>query len=251
MNRDEVVRALIQKTIFSRNPFILKSILVRTTFDYFREEWAKSVICAKEFYIQVEDAIASFLTDLELLFVKYPDNGYAQFVYFAAEHRAPIMQAARTQTLLKIRYKGEERLVEPYSLKYQMRRDGVEREYFFAHKVSGGSTGPGIRTFTADRMEVIENTERKFEPRHPIELSKAGEMPENRYLFDPNKPAREPRARMRTRSVGPKLKYIYRCGYCGKKFTKTKQDLSLGAHKGRGGYPCGGRYGYYVGTKYS
>jgi predicted nucleotidyltransferase component of viral defense system len=251
LNRDKVVRALIQKTIFSRNPFILKNILVRTAFDYFREQWANSVICAKEYLIQAEDAIAAFVNDLDSLFAKYHDNGFAQFVYFSAEHRVPIMQAARTQTLLKIRYRGEERLVEPYSLKYQMRRDGVEREYFFAHKVSGGSTGPGIRTFTADRMEAIENTDQQFEPRHQIELSKAGEMPENRYLFDPNKPARTPRSPLRVRSSGPRIKYIYRCSYCGRQFTKTSQDPSLGVHKGRGGYACSGRHGYYVGTRYS
>ena len=95
LNKDEVVSALIRKTIFSRNPFILKNILLSTTFDYFREEWTKSVVCAKVFYIHVEDAISAFISDLESLFAKYPDNGFARFVYFSAEHRAPIMQAAR------------------------------------------------------------------------------------------------------------------------------------------------------------
>ena len=250
LNRTEVVRAVIQKTIFSRNPFVLKNILVRTAFEYFRQEWANSLICAKESFIQVEDAIATFIANVETLFSGYPDNGFAQLIYFPAEQRLSIMQAARTQTLLKIHYKGEKRLVEPYSLKYQMRRDRVEREYFFAHKVSGGSTGPGIRTFTADRMEAIENTDQEFEPRHPIELSKAGEMPENRYLFDPNRPLRAPRSRLRVRSSVPRLKYRYRCPLCGKQFTKTTQSPAIGVHKGHGGYACSGRHGYYIGSHY-
>jgi hypothetical protein len=161
------------------------------------------------------------------------------------------MQAARTQTLLKIRYKGEERLVEPYSLKYQTRRDGVEREYFFTYKVSGGATEPGIRTFTADRMEAIENTDRKFEPRHAIELSKAGEMPENRYLFDPNKPIWAPRARLGIGRQRPRLKYTYRCTSCGKQVTKTTQSATIGPHKSPGGYACSSRRGYFVGSRYS
>jgi predicted nucleotidyltransferase component of viral defense system len=251
LNRAEVVQAIIEKTIFSRNPFVLKSILVRTAFDYFREEWVKSVICAKQILIQAEDAIAAFVADVEALFLEYPDNGFAQFVYFPAQQRVPIMQAARTQTLLKIRYKGEERLVEPYSLKYQTRRDGVEREYFFTYKVSGGATEPGIRTFTADRMEAIENTDRKFEPRHAIELSKAGEMPENRYLFDPNKPIWAPRARLGIGRQRPRLKYTYRCTSCGKQVTKTTQSATIGPHKSPGGYACSSRRGYFVGSRYS
>jgi predicted nucleotidyltransferase component of viral defense system len=249
LDRNEVVRTLIQKTIFSRNPYVLKNTLLQTAFDYFREAWASSVICAKLFFIQAEDAIAAFVADLESLFADYPDNGFARFAYFPAEQRTPILQAARTQTLLKIRYLGEERLVEPYALKYQIRSDGVEREYFYTFKVSGGGSGPGIRTFTADRMELVANTHEKFDPRYPIELSKAGELPENRFLFDPNRPTRSPRPRMR--STGSRLKYVYCCIYCGRSFTKTRQNPSLGVHKGRGGYPCGSRSGYYVGTKSS
>ncbi len=147
-------------------------------------------------------------------------------------------------------------MVEPYSLKYQMRRDGVEREYFFAHKVSGGGSGPGMRSFTADRMESVENTDIKFELQHPIELSKAGEMPENRYLFDPNKPVRQPKPRARSgifgaRAFSSSIRYKYKCGYCGKTFTKSKQSPSLGPHKAPGGSQCSGRTGYYVGSSYS
>lgn len=252
LNKAEVANTLIRKTIFSRNPYFLKDILVKTAFGYFREEWSKSLVCARQALIDVEDAIRTLLADLEVLFAPYPDTGYAHFVYFKADFRTPIMHAARTQTLLRIRYKGEERLVEPYSLKYQQRKDGVEREYFFAHKLSGGESAPGIKMFIPENMESIETTETKFQPRHQIELSKAGEMPEDRYLFDPNKPDRAPRARkLRTTSWGSVLKYSYRCSSCGKQFTRSTQDATLRAHKSKNGYPCYGSYGIYVGSKYS
>ena len=109
---------------------------------------------------------------------------------------------------------------------------------------------PGIRCFVAESVQNIENTEEKFKPRFVIELSKAGERPENPYLFDPNRPARAPRIGRRARRVTSGPKYIYQCGYCGRKFSKSTNNGSLGQHKDKNGYPCGGRYGYYVDTKY-
>ena len=254
LNKKEVVGALIRKTIFSRNPVVLKRILLKTAFDYFREAWEQSLICAKQFMMKVEDAITALSNDLDLLFEGYFDNGYTRFAYFDAHLRAPIMQAARTQTLLTIQYKGEERLIEPYSLKYQQRRDGVEREYLFAYKLSGGASEPGIRTFVAEHTQAIETTEKPFVPRFPIELSKAGEMPKDRLLFDPNKPLRSPRRTGGSRKVSSFQssvpKYIFRCSVCGKTFTKRTYDASLGSHKNKNGYPCYGSFGVYVTMHY-
>jgi predicted nucleotidyltransferase component of viral defense system len=253
LNKGEVVRALIRKTIFSRNPFVLKKILLKTAFGYFRDTWDKSIVCAKQVVVKVDDAISAFIGGLDVLFADYRDSGFAEFAYFGADLRAPILHAGRTQTLLRIRYKGEERLVEPYSLKYQQRRDGVEREYFFAYKLSGGESAPGIKMFVPEHMQSAENTDTKFEPRHEIELSKAGEMPEKRYLFDPQKPARNPRTRRRVgarRAAHAGPRYVFRCSVCGKRFIKRSYDASLNPHKGKNKYPCYGRYGIYVTTKY-
>ncbi len=256
LNKKEVVQALVEKTIFSKNPHVLKGILHETPFDYFKEYWDKSIVCAKQFIFGVEEAIDVLLADLKILFSIYPDNGFIEFAYFGPELRVPIMKAGRDQTLLKIRYKGADRIVEPYSLKYLQRRTGAKREYFYVYNKSGEDNEPGVRCFVAGRIESIENTEEKFEPRFPIEVSKAGETPENPYLFDPNKPTPALRTRKafgatrasRPSSYGPK--YIYQCNYCGRKFPKTKHDNSIRAHKDKSGYPCGGRSGYYVDTKY-
>jgi predicted nucleotidyltransferase component of viral defense system len=257
LDKEEVVKTFVRKTIFHRNPYILKGILHKTAFDYFRERWDKTLICAKQVIIGVEDAITFFIADLDGLFSIYSDNGFAQFTYFGADLRAPIMQAGRTLTLLKIRYKSADRIVEPYALKYLQRKDGQEREYFYVYNCSGGDNKPGIRCFVPENIQSIENTEKKFEPRALIELSKAGEMPENRYLFDPNRPAKAPRIRAitgittrRPRRVFSGIRYVYKCSYCGKISIKTTMDPNLRSHKSKSGYPCGGTYGYYVGTKY-
>jgi predicted nucleotidyltransferase component of viral defense system len=247
LDKGEVVRTLIRKTIFDRNPAVLKDILASTALGALREQWAKAIVIARQFVLDIEEAIRAFLADLEVLFQAYPNNGYGDFVYFNATLRGPIMQAARTKTLLRIVYKGEERLVEPYSLKYQVRRDGAQREYFFAYNVSGGRNTPGIRAFVSSNMQSIANTETAFEPRYPIELRKAGEMPANPYLFDPNRPVRAPRFR-RTRTSGPV--YVYQCGICGKRFSRRHRTSTLKPHKNKQGYPCSGRYGIYVETRY-
>lgn len=256
LNKEEVVQTFVRKTIFGRNPHVLKNILHKTPFDYFKEYWSKTVVCAKQFLFGVDEAINLFTADLETLFGIYPDNGFAQFAYFGSELRTPIMKAGREKTLLKIRYKGEDRIVEPYSLKYQQKKDGTEWEYFYAYKLKGGKSDPGTKKFLAKDMESIENLDDKFVPRFPIELSKAGETPENPYLFDPNRPTPAPRPRRasgltrtpRRSSFGPK--YIYQCSYCGRKFPKSSHDSTLRQHKDKNGYPCGGRHGYYVDTKY-
>jgi predicted nucleotidyltransferase component of viral defense system len=177
LNKKEVVQTFIKKTIFGRNPHILKGILLTTTFAYFKEQWAKSIICAKQFIINAEDAISTFTTDLESLFIDYRDNGFTQFIYFSPDVRAKIMQAGRTQTLLKLRYQGYDRIAEPYSLKYLEKKSGEAHEYFYVYNCSGGKSLPGVRSFLPAPLESIENTEKKFNPRFQIELSKAGELP--------------------------------------------------------------------------
>jgi predicted nucleotidyltransferase component of viral defense system len=258
LNKDQVREALIQKTIFDKNPFLLKGILGATDFGYFRDAWLKSIICAKQYLMQVEEAIQTFTNHLEELFAGIQDNGYAQSTYFPVDARVAIMRAARTQTKLRIRYKGDDRIVEPYALKYMQPRNRDPKEYLYVFNCSGGSNPPGVRQFVAENLQSIENTDDSFVPQYPIELSKAGETPEDPYLFDPNKPQKAPKRRSvfaprarRTRSFASSIKYVYQCTYCGKRFYKSTQNGALRPHKDKHGYQCGGRQGYYVDTKYS
>jgi predicted nucleotidyltransferase component of viral defense system/DNA-directed RNA polymerase subunit RPC12/RpoP len=249
LNKKEVSETLIKKTIFRKNPHVLKNILKQTQFNYFKKCWNQSIVCAKSLMIKVEDAISIFLSQLDSLFSIYNNNSYSDFAYFGPELRVPIMRAGREQTLLKIKYKGADRIVEPYSLKYLQRRDGVEKEYFYAFNRSGGSHEPGIRCFTSENVENIENTKEKFTPRYQIELCKSGEKPENPYLFDPNKPTPKPKKRIHRR-FSSSLRYVYKCIICGRRFTRKTQRSALRPHKDKNRNPCSGRYGYYVNTKY-
>lgn len=250
MDRRELVTTFIKKTIFDQNPHVVKEILINSPFKYFRDFWEKGIVCAKQVVIGVEEAIALFTADLTDLFTVYPQNGFASFAYFGPEFRGPIMEAGRTMTCLKIVYGGYERIVEPYSLRYMQRRNGSEREYFYVYDRVGGKSGPGIKALVSDSLTSVQNTDVKFEPQFPIELAKAGELPEDPFLFDPNKPAQRPAKAKSTYFGYSKPQYVYECSFCGKKFKRDRMDSKLNPHKNKNGYSCSGRYGIYVTTNY-
>ncbi len=251
LNKEEVRHALIQKTIFDRNPYLLKGILSATDFDIFKTTWSKTIVCAKRVMIEIDHAISVFIKDLEEIFAGVTDNGYAQFAYFPVDARSKIFKAARSKTCLRIRYKDAERIIEPYSLKYQQPDKQEPKEYLYVYNCSGGDNEPGWRRFISENLQSIENTEESFEPRLPIELSKSGELPENPYLFDPNKPKPAPRTRVFKVMRLNKMKHGYQCSICGRKIIKINQNSAIGPHKAKGNsHNCSGRYGIYLGAKY-
>lgn len=257
INRSEVLSVFLKKTIFHKNPTIAKNILLKLPFEYIKALWVKTIVCSKESWIEIEDAVSLFSTNITELFSEYPDQSYHDKYFFSPEMRNTIFKAGREKTILKIIYKGEERLVEPYSLKFQQKKSGEETEYLNAYKISGGKSEPGIKKFLPFEMEQVENTETNFEPKYEIELCKAGEYPENRLLYDPHKQRvskpRTPKSiyqtprKPRTINYGPST--IYKCSNCGKRFIRKSQDSQLKPHKSKNGYMCYG-YGLYQGIKY-
>ena len=244
LNRRELVTTFIRKTIFDKNPHFAKELLLKSPLTFFRQAWQEAIVCAKQAVMSVEDAISFYLKDLNDLFKDFPDRRFNAFEYFGPHLRNPIMEAGRTGTCLLINYDSTERLVEPYSLKYMQRKDGVEKEYLYVFDRVGGKSGPGPKSMVAEKMTSIKNTSEKFTPRWPVELFKSGESPENHYFFDPNKPAK---ATARFSSAGS-IRYLYRCPYCGKTFKRSSMDSDLNPHKSKNGYDCSGRYGIYAGT---
>jgi hypothetical protein len=206
--------------------------------------WQLSIVCAKQVAMAVEDAISFYLEDLNDLFNVFPARHFDSFEYFGPALRNPIMEAGRNLTCLRITYDAKERLVEPYSLKYMQRKDGVEREYLYVYDRIGGKSGPGPKSLVAEKMTSIATTNEKFEPRWPVELSKSGEPPTDHYFFDPNRPTK---TKSRPSSTGG-VRYLYRCPYCGKTFKRSSMDSKLNAHKNKNGYNCSGRHGIYAGT---
>ena len=248
ISTDEVVKTFIKKTIFSRNPNIPKDTLLKYDYSHHDSLWDKAIRCINKEKILFQDALDFFKESVLNIFSTYDERNFSTVPYFSAEDRLKIMKAGREQTLLEIGYKGSIRQVEPYGLKYMQKKDGSEKEYLYAYNLTGSENPPGIRQFLPDRIESLSNTEIDFQPQFEVELCKAGEYPENKYLFDPNRP--EPAPKKRREKSYSTLRYIYQCSYCGKKFPRQKQNNKIRRHKDKNGYDCHGTYGYYVDTKY-
>lgn len=168
--------------------------------------------------------------------------------------------AAANRLCVELDYTDEQgrrsvRVIEPYSL----RRTQEDNIILDAWNVDRNQH----RRYRVDRIQGARSTAQSFTPRYAIELTPSGPVsipPTQRSststssagfgsLRSASRPARRPARRSASAfSQGPT--YIYQCGMCGKTFRRKKQSSRLNKHKAPGGFPCSGRTGYLVDTKY-
>lgn len=183
-----------------------------------------------------------------------------QYAFYGPEHRNTIMEAGAGKRLLRLRYHGRDRIIEPYALAYKRAIGREPAEYFYAYDRSEHGKGPSIKTFLSHGVEGLELLEDTFEPRYEIELSKAGELLDRTHFgrsFSDN--ARRAAARRvgtasrsgsRRVSRRPSSRFALtvkvKCPYCEKVFSRSSYDTKLNPHKDRNGFRCLGRIGYIV-----
>ena len=167
----------------------------------------------------------------------------------AQSHLEVIRFAASNRLCVDLRYQGSTRRIEPYSL-----RRTIEGNIIL-HAHNRYKDDP--RSYRVDRIEGANVTGETFNPRFAIELTPAGPLgiaPTRRGGSSGSWAARigattTRTTRVRSRGVrrrsglalptGPT--YVYRCVYCGKRFSRKKQTHSLNPHKDRNSFPCAGR----------
>ena len=108
------------------------------------------------------------------------------------------------------------------------------------------------RSYRVDRIQGAEVTDTPFVPKHAIELTpssplSAPVLTRRSGGISFSRPTVR-RSTTRKPSYGPT--YVIECPYCGKKFNHKKRNTRLNPHKDKYGYPCSGRNGYLVDTKY-
>ncbi len=260
INRLELATTFLRKTIYERQPFAAYEQLAKRPLVAIREAWNKYLVLPKVSLISFEQAEEYFRSGTEALFILMGVDprrtpafaAQAALDYFTAERRSLIMEAGRLKRLLEVTYNGYTRVVEPYSLAYKRRRDGVAREYFYVHDRSGGSSGqPGIKTFTNDNLTSLRMLDETFEPRYPVELAKAGEY-FGRDTFSTGLRSAQPSrglSSVRPRSIfgKPNSKpYVLLCPMCQKEFRReSMRDTSLNAHQNSWGGRCSARRGFW------
>src|SRR6202158_3259405 len=250
ISRREVLSTFLKQTIYEPGPMVARNLLLELPFQAIREFWNQYIVCPKLSLFSFDDAEGWFKTIVgEIFALVEPRFAYAglggrsALNYFSSEFRAEIMEAARLHRVLRFVYEGLERKVEPYSLVYKRRRDGVAREYFYAWDLMGGrSRQIGIKSYTADKVRSVTITDETFEPRFPIELTKSGG-----YFSKPfGAGVSSFESRRVSRSSGLSMAYTVECPYCNKRFPRTKYDTKLNEHKDQYGNRCYGRVGYMV-----
>ena len=145
--------------------------------------------------------------------------------------------AASNRLCVDLAYQGSVRRIEPYSL----RRTQEGNVILHAHNRDKNAH----RSYRLDRIQDARVTNETFKARHAIELAPSGPV-----IVPPTTlrtPAVQPRRR-RTRATG--LTYVYKCGYCGKRFYRKTGTSRLNKHKDKAGNPCPGRAAYHVDTRY-
>jgi len=260
INRLEVVKTFLKKTIYEPNPTVAKNLLLEIPFQTLKGFWNQYLVCPKQSLINFDEAESKFRSIIPELFLllqpqpayaftdgSYGGGGYS-LNYFPANYRNAIMEGGQFRKVLRMVYDGLERHIEPYSLAYKIRKDGVGREYFYGWDRTGGRSGNfTIKMYTADKVQSIDLTDETFEPRFPIELSRAGELSGQTYFgkpFSNTTPFRIPRLR-KIRSFSG-LSYTIQCPICLKKFKRSSYDTKLNKHKDNFGNQCYGSYGYLV-----
>lgn len=170
-------------------------------------------------------------------------------------HLEPIRFAAVNHLCVELEYMKEgmefkKYVIEPYSLR-RTKDDNIILKAIKLH-----SSRPD-GTFRIDWIRKIRVTNQTFKPKYKIEFTPTGSIgaqPTSRksgYSVGSYSSSwgakRSPSRRSTTSSWG--TKYVFQCGMCMKKFTKSKNDSKLRQHKGAYGMNCSGRTGYLIGTK--
>jgi predicted nucleotidyltransferase component of viral defense system len=133
------------------------------------------------------------------------------------------------------------RTIEPYSLRRTQTGDVV------LHAVRADNQQH--RSYRIERIRGARTTQRTFTPRYAVELTPTGPISIPPTSHTARMAAPRAVARVRTsRHSGPT--YVYQCGLCSKQFEHSKRDSSLRRHKDTNGWPCSGRHGIWVDTRW-
>lgn len=190
----EVVTTFLKKYIYESTPNSARQLLLEVQLEVFKPFW-NTLIAPIASIFQFDVVIANFNQLINNLFNLIPmpsprpvfaptplsstprsySGGYSGFYsspsYFASDVRSTIINAGRSKKMIELTYDGYERMVEPYSMKYCVRKDGVGMEYFWGYDTTGGkSRKQSIKQFICDKIQSVRDTNYSFTPRYAIEF---------------------------------------------------------------------------------
>jgi len=247
VNRAEVLSTFLRKTIYERSPGVARQLLLDLPLLALRSAWDRYIIAPIQGLLEFDDSIERFRSIISDLFVGYETRGgRADFTFYPSHLRNPILEAGSELRLLSLEYDGTRRVVEPYSLVYKTRRDGHREEYFYVYDRTGGSSGPGIKTFFNQKIRDLKVLDERFAPRYPVDFGKAGEFANRSYFTKPFGSSRSGVRLGRFSILRRGWRYTIECSYCSRKFKRMRRSTTLKSHKDGYGNNCPGRRGMIV-----
>lgn len=192
LDRQEVIKTFLKKSIFENAPDTPKQQLLSTPLEEFRPFWDTLVI-PSESVMHFDEVVSNFgnlvsnffdlLVPVVPSFVPASTRGsfprYSGMTFgsvdrnfFPFETRNSIINSGRSRKMVQLTYDGYTRLVEPYSMEYRVRKtDGVGGEYFWGYDTTGGKSGKqSIKMFSCEKIESARETDRSFSPRYAVEF---------------------------------------------------------------------------------
>lgn len=244
VDRRAVATTFLRKTIFEPSPATARALLLGVPFEAMRRFW-RGIVCPTSSMLDFDESVDRVKGLVETLFGNV-GAGRPSRAYFPPELRNPIVEAGVERRLIGLTYDNVTREVEPYSLSFMRRKDGVAREYFWAYDRTGGRrSGPGMKMFVNERVQRLEVLEQQFEPQYEISLAKAGDRAPSgelaRQFKSGPRGTRVSTSRRLDRRVAV---YAVVCPYCGKRFPRLRPSTKLNKHSDGYGNRCPGRVGH-------
>lgn len=191
LNRLEVIKTFLQKTIYESTPLTAKELLQKIQLEVFLPYWGTLITPVTSLF-HFDTVTSNFNGMVDSLFNLLPQSqtaslsvsqsssqysvnsygsSYSTLSYFSSDMRNIIMNSGRQEKLVELTYEGYTRLVEPYSIEYYVRKDGLGQEYFWAYDITGGrSRAQSIKRFICEKIENCHETDQSFIPRYDIEF---------------------------------------------------------------------------------
>ena len=170
INKRQILSAFFNKTLFKNIPMASKEeMMFDGKFRTIEQSWGETIICPKNAVILVANAITLFRDFIEALFAPSAlqalgfTEGRGSYGYNVNSGiREVIIEAGNARKLLRLRYSGKDRDVEPYSFRFKS-----GKECFFGFDRTRDQQ---IKNFHLSSIQGVSILPTQFIPRWIVEF---------------------------------------------------------------------------------
>jgi len=176
ISKTNILSAFFKKTIFKQVPLAGRDeMLFEPKFDQIERNWLATIICPSTSIVVAADAIALFRDFVNALFdpailqaVGASISTGLRYLYdVRSGTRETIIEAGKARKLIRMRYHGRDRDIEPYSFRYKWTKKGYGAEYFYGYDRTRGHT---IKSFFLHEIQGLSILPQEFVPRWVVEF---------------------------------------------------------------------------------